>query len=271
MEPKAVNNMRPAKRAAKSLSEQIETPRSPFRTLQLIETIAGANGKLTLSQVGRKLDIPKTTALSLLRSMVERNYLIFSDGKYSLGLATFRLTFMVNRTSFVKLVRPVLEELNAKTLETVTIGMLNPSDDEFQYVDVVESQRSVRYVVRPGDKRPLYGVSSGLVLLAWQPQTHIDAYLAKTKLNKFTVVTVKDKESLLARLAQVKECGYAVTHGDYSDEVYGIAVPIFSHSDRVGAALAIGVPKSRALENEALYLEPLLKAADQISSLIRAD
>jgi len=245
-------------------------PRSPTRTLSILELVAESNGQLTLAQLSHRLAIPKTSSFNLLRPLVAQNYLTCLDGKYFLGPGTYRLTFMAKRSSFLKSVRPALERLAADTGETVSLGMLDLSERQLEYMDVVESTRSVRYVVKTGDRRPLYCVSSGLVLLAWQSPEAVAHYLDSTPLVRLTASTIVDRPTLIERLAEVRAAGYVVSAAGYSDEVFGFAAPIFSHPDRVVAALAIGAPVSRAFQNKEAYVDFLTRQAKEVSRMFSA-
>jgi IclR family acetate operon transcriptional repressor len=246
-------------------------PRSPTRTLRILELVAEANGGLTMAQLSQRLNIPKTSSFSLLRPLVAQNYLVSIGKKYWLGPAMFRLTFLANRSARLGSLRPVLEKLVSDSGETAALSMIDPVEREMEYVDVVESQRSIRYVVTPGTKRPLYCVSAGLVLLAWQPQEWIDDYLNNTELKAFTASTITSKEALQKRLARVRQEGHVVNLAEFSDDVYGFAAPVFSHPGRVVAALAIGAPVARAFHKKEEYVRLLMEAAAEMSHLFQGN
>ena len=245
-------------------------PRSPTRTLRILELVAESNGMLTLAQLSQRLAIPKTSSFSLLRPLVAQNYLVYKDGRYSLGPGTYRLTFLANRSSFFRSVRPVLEKLSQATGETVSLSMVNLSDQVLEYMDVVESTRAVRYVVKAGERRPLYSVSAGLVLLAWQDPSVVESYLDSTQLNRFTASTVIDRAAIIERLAVIRQTGHVIAVGEYSDDVFGFAAPVFSDETKVIAALSIGAPASRAFQNKESYVSALRDAAATLSRMFSA-
>lgn len=244
-------------------------PRSPTRTLRILELVAEANGSLSLAQLSQRLAIPKTSSFSLLRPLVAQNYLVHADKKYWLGPATFRLSFLANRSSLFGSLHPLMERLSVTLGETASIGMLDSNEGDFQYMDVVESTRAIRYVVKPGTHRPLYCVSSGLVLLAWQSPQWIDHYLETAELKPLTASTITDPVKLRQRLCEVRERGYVVTTGEFSEEVFGFAAPIFSHPGRIVAALAIGAPAARAFQKKEDYVVLLTETAAEMSRLFQ--
>jgi IclR family acetate operon transcriptional repressor len=256
---------------AAELIQEDGGPRSPTRTLRILELVAEANGGLTMAQLSQQLNIPKTSSFSLLRPLVAQNYLVSIGKKYWLGPAMFRLTFLANRTARLGSLRPMLEQLVSATGETAALSMIDPIGRDMEYVDVVESQRSIRYVVTPGTKRPLYCVSAGLVLLAWQTQEWIDEYLTNTELKAFTASTITSKDRLQERLARVRQEGHVVNLAEFSDEVYGFAAPVFSHPGHVVAALAIGAPAARAFQKKEEYVRLLMETAAEMSHLFQGN
>lgn len=246
-------------------------PRSPVRTLRILELVAEANGSLTLAQLSQRMAIPKTSAYSLLRPLVAHNYLVYADKKYWLGPATFRLTFMANRSSLLGSLHPLMEQLSDTISETVSLSMLDPTERVIEYMSVVESNKSIRYVVKTGTRRPLYCVSSGIVLLAWQEDAWIDDYLKTTEFHQFTAATETDPKRLRRRLSDVREKGYVISVGEFSEDVYGFSAPVFSHQDRVVAALGIGAPSSRAFQHKEFYLGLLIETARKMSQLFQGD
>ena len=240
-------------------------PRSPTRTLRILELIAENNNNLTLAQVSQHLSIPKTSLLSLLRSLVAQNYLISQAGKYRLGSATYRLTFMINRNPFIRTIRPALERVAQSVGETVSFCMFDASKREVEYSDLIESARSIRYVVDVGTTRPLYCVAAGLAILAWQDPEWIENYLDTIPLKQITAATVIDKASIIERLREIRTKGYAISAGEFSEDVFGFAAPVFSHPGQVSFAIGIGAPSVRAFSKKEEYAKVVHDEAAAIS------
>ncbi|MGE4239839.1 IclR family transcriptional regulator [Ramlibacter sp.] len=242
-------------------------PMSPARTLRVLEVIAGVPGGLSLAELGAQLEIPKTSLFNLLRPLVAQNYLAQTDRKYLAGPALFRLALATSKTSMFASLQPLMARLAGDVGETVSLSVLHPHEGELEYVEVVESTRSVRYVVRPGVRRPLYCVSSGFVLMAWQPPQWTQDYLRDVELTQFTASTLTDRASVLKRVEEVRERGFVVSNGEFSEEVYGFAAPVFSSPGHVVASLGIGAPSSRAFQKKEAYLAALVAAAGEMSDL----
>jgi DNA-binding IclR family transcriptional regulator len=83
----------------------------------------------------------------------------------------------------------------------------------------------LRVVARAGFRRELLFGATGLTLLANLPVESWSGYLPK-KLPKYTRRTVVDRAKFLRRLHQIRQAGYMIEHGEYTDELVGMAVPV---------------------------------------------
>jgi IclR family transcriptional regulator, acetate operon repressor len=241
-------------------------PRSPIRTLRILELISEAGESMPLAAISQQLSIPKTSTLSLLRPLVSLGYVLQSDGRYRLGPMTYRLMLLASRTPFTRSLRPALEALSRETGETASLCVLDPNRREIEYVEISETDRSVRYVVKPSERRPLYAVSAGLVFLAYQSDEWISDYIDNLSMERFTSSTMASPEQLLRRIEQVRQDGYAVGAGEYSEDVFGFAAPILSRGGSIMAVMVLGGPASRAFANKETYVAKLLKAAHELSA-----
>lgn len=83
---------------------------------------------------------------------------------------------------------------------------------------------------------PLHVTAYGYVLLASQPESFVDAYLADP-LSAFTPHTVTDPAAIRARLATIREQGYAIVRDDLQVGIGSIAYPVLNRDGSVRAAV----------------------------------
>ncbi len=241
-------------------------PRSPIRTLRILEIIAESPDGVSLAQLSQRLDIPKTSLFNMLRPLAAQGYLLQLASRYLLGPATLRLSIRTSRnSSFLRAIRPTLELYAARLGETVGFIMLDESNAHTEYMDVVEGNRPIRHVVRAGEVRPLYCTAAGLAILAWQPRQQVQRYLESVELKRVTAATVVDKAAILKRLESIRRDGVCVTVGEYSDEVCGIAAPVFCRPGVAFGAISAGAPISRAFAAKEAYVRLVKQGAQGIS------
>jgi DNA-binding IclR family transcriptional regulator len=203
--------------------------------------------------------------------MVALGYMEHGRGLYRLGPKSFRLAadiLAVRR--FPNLVRPILQELAAKTRETVFLVVLDRIAQRMTYADIIDSANPVRYTVPTGTTRPLYVSAGGQMLLAYQDPAWADASIRSTRLEALTERTITDPAALRQRLATIRREGFAISIGETVPGAAGLATPIFNADGSVTAGLLIGAPIDR-FEQEMPELKRLLsEATARVSGLAQA-
>lgn len=236
-----------AKRAGASASDrEMGGPRSLTRVLGLFDALAKKPDGLSLADLNGVLESPKSSLLNLLRPLVVEGYLTHSHGMYRLGPTAFRLAAsMMSAWNFAKLARPYLEELAARSKESVYIGVLDRDAEVITYIDAIDSPHSVRYAITVGMNRPLYCTAAGRVLLAFGDGKFVDKYLRSTKFVRKTPHTLVDRQELRKDLDRVRRTGLAVSVNQLFEGSAAIAAPVHGADGRVIAAIAIGAPADR--------------------------
>jgi DNA-binding IclR family transcriptional regulator len=204
--------------------------------------------------------------LGILRSLVRLGYLAHAHGLYRLGPRSFRLAAdMLAVRRFPSLVRPVLQDLHARTEETVFLVQLDDVARRVTYVEGIDSPNPVRYTVPTGTTRPLYVSAGGLMLLAFQDPAFIDTYLRSVSLDPLTPRTITDVGKLRQRLQTIRRDGFAVSLGETVPGAAGVAAPIFNADGSVTAGLLIAAPIER-FEKQLARFKRLLQDATSIVS-----
>jgi DNA-binding IclR family transcriptional regulator len=235
--------------------------RSALRLVALFEALAKSEEGVSLAELSTTVGAPKSSLLGILRSMVAMGYMEHGHGLYRLGPKSFRLAadiLAVRR--FPNLVRPILQELAAKSGETVFLVVLDRAAQRVTYADIIDSPSPVRYTVPTGSTRPLYVSSGGQMLLAYQEAEWVDAYIRATPLEPLTPRTITDPKKLRDRLAAIRREGFSISLGETVPGAAGIAAPIFNADGSVSAGLLIGAPIDR-FEQELPELKRLLREA----------
>ncbi len=255
-----------AKRTGASVTDrEMGGPRSLTRVLGLFDALAKKPDGLTLAELNGVLESPKSSLLNLLRPLVLEGYLTHSHGMYRLGPTAFRLAAsMMSAWNFPKLAHPYLEELAARSKESVYIGVLDREAEVITYVDAIDSPHSVRYAITVGMNRPLYCTAAGRVLLAFGDPKFVDKYLRSVKLAKKTPHTLVDRQELRRELDRIRRTGVAVSVNQLFEGSAAIAAPLYGADGQVIAAMAIGAPADR-LESELPKLREII--ADVASRL----
>lgn len=243
-------------------------PRSALRVMDILQVLAAETEALTLAKLSDRLKLPKTSVLSLLRALEAGGYVRSKDGNYALGDQALKLGASLGQArAFPKCARPLLERLARETEETILLGVLSEEGHEISYVDVIESEKPLRFAVRVGNRRPLYCTAAGKAMLAFLSKGFQTKYLAQTKFVKFTPDT-SSKEELIALLSEIRRRGVVVDANGIIDGATGIASPCFDEADQVSCTLTIAGPTSRMLELRDRIEQLALEAAEELSRIL---
>lgn len=245
--------------------------RSATRLVALLEALAKSEEGVSLAELSVTIAAPKSSLLGILRSMVALGYMEHGHGLYRLGPKSFRLAAdILAIRRFPNLVRPILQDLAAKSGETVFLVVLDRLAQRVTYADIIDSANPVRYTVPTGTTRPLYVSAGGLMLLAYQEPAWVDAYIRATRLEPLTPRTITDPKQLRERLATIRREGLSISLGETVPGAAGVAAPIFNADGGVTAGLLIGAPIDR-FEQELPELRRLLReATTRVSGIAQA-
>ena len=211
--------------------------RATSRVLEVFEYLATSGETETLASLSARLDVPKSSLLPLLRTLVARNWLEQPmPAMYRVSSSPlFGGRWAPERRELPELAHPFLVRLALETGESSVLGVLPPSNDSVIYVDKVDSSHTVRYVAELGAARPLHCTSSGLAVLAFMPRERRDAVLKSMDLSRFTSRTVTNRRQLSLRLDEIARDGVAVSVQEFNLGATAIAAPIRSRDGEVRA------------------------------------
>ena len=121
-----------------------------------------------------------------------------------------------------------------------------------------------------GKRLPLYCTALGKALLmGWQDDQIRALYPDSSLMPAITTNTVTDPEILIEQLHQMRQSGYASECGESDENIRCVAVPLLANG-QVMAALSVSAPLFRFdEERQALALEKLFIAKQNIESLIQ--
>jgi len=235
------------------------------RALQIL--VGLADGPATISEIGRRLDVHRTTSLRLLRSLEDERFVRrMADGRYRLGPRMVMLAHTALDEVDVRAVAAQhLRDLGAKHGHTIHLGAVE--EDHVIYLHKVESQHAIRMYSRIGASAPLHATGVGKAILAHATQSERDRMLGAEPFHKCTPNTMTTRQSLEHDLETTLQRGWALDDYEHEEFIHCVAEPIFDATNHATAAVSISVP-SVVLDHEGLLaLTPdLIDTARAIST-----
>ncbi len=243
-------------------TERVDVLRGVERAATLLHRFTFDKPVVDLRQTARLLDIPRSTAHRLLRSLEAGGFLIYEAPRqtYRLSLAVARLGQVALAGVNLRMVaRPHLRQLANKTGESTFLLVVEKRSAVV--IDTIASDAPLRLTFPVGTPWPLHAGASNKVLLAHLPE-EIVAEVLSGPLRRITPRTIADPHRLRAELALIRRRGYAYSVGELTPQIAGVAVPILSAGHLMGA-LAVAGPASRLTAARIPQSVALLKQAAQ--------
>lgn len=241
--------------------------RSVDRAIDVLEQIARNGRPMSLSEIFRAVNTPKSTTLNIVRTLAHRRILELDPETKKYRAGPILLTLARDVSSGIelpKMAKPHLERLAAATRETALLGVID--QDELVYVEGVDSSEPIRFVAQIGLRRPLHCASGGKLGLALRDEAEWESYIDRSGLKKFTEKTITDPEAFRAELRKTRERGYGASESETVADVIGIAAPVFQGpGGKFLGVLAIPGPAFRMRRNFKSILKELRAAANALT------
>ena len=234
--------------------------------IDILQCFSSERPELRVSDVARRLDMPKSTVTRLLKEMLHHG-LVEQDRKtrtYRPGPLAFRLgTLYQAHLQILDLVEAAVEELVAEFGLTGYIGVLDGTD--VVILRVRQGSYPVRFVLEPGYRVPAFTTAIGKALLARMDDatvtemhppdlhyetTHLDMPIAQLLQELRTTRTQGWSEAAERTFTGFGAVGTAVGAADgqqslgfclsyptntrFDDEKERMVARLISHADRIG-------------------------------------
>jgi len=245
-----------------------KTPSVPAlqRGLAILELVANSKSGLTLSQLMRHFDFPKSSVHCLVVTFEREGYLQRDQatGRYMSGLklvsiANSALEGMV----FRERAAPLLGALMARTGMTVHMAILDR--DEVVVVAKVDRPGVPRVATWIGKRVDPHCTSLGKCLIAHLPEPELDRLIGQRGLLRHNENTIVSPVRLKEELARIRARGYALDDEEEEIGVRCIGAPVWNHDGRVIAAVSVTGTTARINEET---LDALASQVRQTALLI---
>lgn len=217
----------------------VKSSQSGARMLAVLEAIAERQ-PVGASALALHLGEDRSAVQRSIVTLHRAGWIVPSEGRpvrWELSARLFAITNLPHSGEDLrKRARPVMEELQAATGETVFLAL--PDVCRFVVVDVVESRHLLRTAPRIGEI-----ITPGLNSTSKAILGHCPAE------RRIRLLGRRPTESELAEYARAAQQGYGISVGEVLEGATNVAAPIFDAAGDPQAALAISAPSSRLAED----------------------
>jgi IclR family KDG regulon transcriptional repressor len=210
------------------------------RAFAILEFLDGSRRGWNISELSRKLRIPKSTTHVIVLTLQRLGYLALDahTREYSLGLKVYGLgRGLMKSFSLPERALGPMQWLAQTTRCTAQLAVL--ADDQAMYIQKVEGPGLIQFDSYIGKRTNLHCTAVGKVLLAYSPAQKQEHILTRKSFAHYTHKTITSPGFLRKEIAQVCQRGYAIDDEEEELEVRCVAAPVFNQSGEFMAALAI--------------------------------
>jgi IclR family pca regulon transcriptional regulator len=248
--------------------------RSLERGLEVLALFEPGRPAIGVSEIGRALDLPRSTAYRYVATLATLGYLEQDESKrYRLGLRVLDLGFSaINSLDVRALATPHLQQLCDETGYTTNLAILDGCNIVYieRCLAAMPERRELDLNLHIGARLPAYCTSMGKAMLAFLPEEQRIRILDQLELVKRGPNTITDKAALQTELSIIRENGIAINDEELAYGLWSVAAPICARTGSVVAALNIALRRSIAGSDElvARIAPALVRTAAAISSQI---
>ena len=207
---------------------------SVTRAVHILELLAHSDKPMSLTKVATALDIPKSTAYTILRDLAAESFVsLAAPSAYTIGLKAFEIGSAHLRASgVVGVVAPELVRLTRSLNVTSHYAVLDGTDAVYLCKEDPPGL-GVQLASSIGARLPSHLTAVGKACLAWIPDEqlpdHVELRLRGVDGERITL------KQLRIELAVIRQQGFATDNAQASIGIQCVAGPVFDLSGFTGA------------------------------------
>jgi IclR family transcriptional regulator, KDG regulon repressor len=235
------------------------------KAFQILELLNASSRGWNISEMSRKLKIPKSTTHVLVSTLDQMGYI--KRCQYSRRFQLSTKMFGLGQKSLVATPLPDLSLAHIRQLVqevslTAHVGILEKN--QIVFIQKADGPGLIKFDTYIGKCSDLHCTALGKCLSAFLPEESIDALLKGYVFNRFTRKTISSRSGFLLELNNVRRNGFALDDEEEELGVRCIAVPIFTGRDVIAAVSVTGTLSQIRSED----IEKIAKAAKRTAARI---
>lgn len=238
------------------------------RALHIMELLAESRRGLTLSDICRRLALPKSSVHLLVKALESAGYLKINqvNRRYYFGLKLVSLSHAaLANLDLREQALPYLQDLTLKTGMTVHMAILEKA--EVVIIEKVEAPGLLRLATWVGRRIDASSSGVGKALLAFTPEEELQRFFTGRSLARYNRNTITAPVKLARELETARQLGYAFEDQEGEIGVRCIGAPVFDNENRAVCAISIAGTTGQILKSDVTKLAvTVMKTASDIST-----
>jgi IclR family transcriptional regulator, blcABC operon repressor len=218
-----------------STSEKNLAP-AVLKASQVLDVFAQSSSPLSLAELVRQLDMPKSTAHTICNTLVHLRLLTrLEGGQMALGphLMSWANAF-VSRSEITQEFFAAWDEVSVLPQETITLSVLDGSS--VVYIACRNGDRPLGVTFRTGMRLPAPFTATGKAMLSTLSDDEIRQVLDGPWPEQLTAAGTRGLETLLEQIGEIRRRGYSIDRGEVRDGMHCFGAPVFDSSGKSAVA-----------------------------------
>ena len=246
----------------------------PSQTLAKGLTILGAFSPQQptwgIRELARELGMNPATVMRLVTTLESAGYLTQDreTQRYALGPVVMKLASLyLHHNPLPEFARRIFEDYSDRFEYNFYLGTL--SGYQVIYLAVLDGRGRIKVVVETGGSTGLHTTALGKVLLAFQSDDFIQAFVRRSGLTPYNENSITDPALLWNQIREIRQTGLAINNGEHFEDIAAVAAPVFGRQGQVVAGVSLAYPR-QLFPDPAAYQERLAPLLREIAERINA-
>ena len=210
------------------------------RVFDILQMVANSATPLSMADIRKELDLPKSSTSDLVNSLVELEVLGFNaDDANSLepGIRFFELASkFVNNNRLLPVARNNMAALVRDTGQSAFLTVFDGS--RVMFLEKIDPPGRLQSHYSPGEIVPLHASASGKAVLATKDERTVRQLLGTEPLEKFSSKTITSFAPLFTDLEASRARKYTIENKERDDYLIAVGAPIRQYDGNVIAAVS---------------------------------
>lgn len=236
------------------------------KAMMILECFDAQYSELSLAQISERINLPKSTAYNLVKTLQCAGYLKKSDisQNYHLGVKLFELGYYVRNTlPIISYAVPIMEDITRSTGEITYISTI--SSDKLLVLEGIYPDRRFASYSTGGKRLPLTCCSAGKMILSTLPDSLVLEILDQG-MYQSTPNSICTPEAMMEELNKIRKNGYSTDHEEETLGVCCASVAVRGSGSRAVGAISISGSVRSITDQKIEEALPLLEKAAQFLS-----
>lgn len=242
------------------------------RGSRVLDAVMASEQPLTVSDLARQLELPKSTVHGLCVTLVNLGLLTRRNGNsFCIGPHVMRwASAFLARTDLTAEFSALWDNLRVLTNETITLSVLD--GPEVVYIGCRNSASPLGITFRIGMRLPAAFTATGKAILSTMTESQVRAIMGESWPEPLTPRSVTSIDKLLRELDDCRIRGFSIDDGQTREGMYCFGTPVRDSTNQAVAGVAVSLLVAKVDEATIKLAAHCIKAiAYQLSIRLGAD